>query len=84
VERWKTPTLVVHGARDFRLPETEGFATFTALQRRGVPSKLLYFPDENHWVLKPQNSIQWHETVIGWLDQWTSAAPSGVAQAARP
>jgi dipeptidyl aminopeptidase/acylaminoacyl peptidase len=75
VERWKTPTLVVHGARDFRLPETEGFATFTALQRRGVPSKLLYFPDENHWVLKARNSVFWHETVIGWLDQWLKETP---------
>jgi dipeptidyl aminopeptidase/acylaminoacyl peptidase len=70
VGRWRTPTLVVHGARDFRLPETEGFATFTALQRRGIPSKLLYFPDENHWVLKPRNSVFWHETVLAWLEQW--------------
>ncbi|HET9481457.1 MAG TPA: S9 family peptidase, partial [Candidatus Polarisedimenticolia bacterium] len=70
VDQWKTPMLVIHGAKDFRLPETEGFATFTALQRRGVPSKLLYFPDENHWVLKAKNSILWHETVLGWLDEW--------------
>jgi dipeptidyl aminopeptidase/acylaminoacyl peptidase len=70
VARWKTPMLVIHGARDYRLPETEGFAVFTALQRRGVPSKFLYFPDENHWVLKAKNSILWHDTVIGWLDQW--------------
>jgi dipeptidyl aminopeptidase/acylaminoacyl peptidase len=76
VSRWKTPTLVVHGARDFRLPETEGFATFTALQRRGIPSKLLYFPDENHWVLKPRNSVFWHETVLGWLDQWLKGTPA--------
>ncbi len=70
VGNWKTPMLVIHGARDFRVVETQGMGTFTALQRRGIPSKLLYFPDENHWVLKPQNSIQWHETVIGWLDEW--------------
>ncbi|HXU13430.1 MAG TPA: S9 family peptidase, partial [Candidatus Binatia bacterium] len=70
VQNWKTPMLVVHGAKDFRLPETEGFSAFTALQRKGVPSKLLYFPDENHWVLKAKNSILWHDTVIGWLDQW--------------
>jgi dipeptidyl aminopeptidase/acylaminoacyl peptidase len=70
VSKWKTPTLVVHGAKDFRVVETQGIGTFTALQRLGVPSKFLYFPDENHWVLKPHNSIQWHETVIGWLDQW--------------
>ena len=70
VQNWKTPMLVIHGALDFRLPETEGMAVFTALQRRGIPSKFLYFPDENHWVLKAKNSILWHETVIGWLDQW--------------
>ena len=55
---------------DYRVPETQGFATFTALQRRGIPSRLLYFPDENHWVLKPQNSIQWHQEVEAWLDRW--------------
>jgi dipeptidyl aminopeptidase/acylaminoacyl peptidase len=71
VKNWKTPMLVIHGAKDFRVVETQGIATFTALQRKGIPSKLLYFPDENHWVLKPHNSILWHETVIGWLDQWT-------------
>lgn len=70
VENWKTPMLVIHGALDFRVPLEQGIATFTALQRRDVPSRFLYFPDENHWVLKPHNSIQWHETVIGWLDQW--------------
>ncbi len=70
VKNWKTPMLVVHGALDFRVVETQGMSTFTALQRRGIPSKFLYFPDENHWVLKPHNSILWHETVIGWLDQW--------------
>ena len=71
VKNWKTPTLVIHGGRDYRVVETGGFATFTALQRMNIPSRFLYFPDENHWVLKPANSIQWHETVIGWLDQWT-------------
>ena len=71
VKNWKTPMLVIHGAKDFRVVETQGFSTFTALQRRGIPSKLLYFPDENHWVLKPQNSIQWYDTVIAWLDRWT-------------
>lgn len=70
VKNWKTPMLVIHGALDFRVAETQGLGTFNALQRRGIPSKLLYFPDENHWVLKPHNSILWHETVIGWLDQW--------------
>jgi dipeptidyl aminopeptidase/acylaminoacyl peptidase len=70
VKNWKTPTLVIHGVQDFRVVYTQGLSTFTALQRRGIPSKLLVFPDENHWVLKPANSIQWHETVLGWLDRW--------------
>ncbi|MFH1718494.1 MAG: S9 family peptidase [Planctomycetota bacterium] len=70
VKNWKTPMLVIHGALDFRVADTQGLGTFNALQRRGIPSKLLYFPDESHWVLKPANSILWHETVIAWLDQW--------------
>jgi dipeptidyl aminopeptidase/acylaminoacyl peptidase len=70
VKNWKTPMLVIHSALDYRVVDTQGISTFTALQRRGLPSKFLYFPDENHWVLKPHNSILWHETVIGWLDQW--------------
>jgi dipeptidyl aminopeptidase/acylaminoacyl peptidase len=71
VENWKTPMLVIHGALDFRVADTQqGLGTFNALQRLGIPSKLLYFPDENHWVLKPHNSILWHETVIDWLDHW--------------
>jgi dipeptidyl aminopeptidase/acylaminoacyl peptidase len=71
VERWKTPMLVVHGALDYRIPVTQGLGVFTALQRRGIPSKLLIFPDENHWVLSPANALLWHETVLGWLGQWT-------------
>ncbi len=70
VANWKTPTLVIHGAKDYRLADAEGIATFTALQRRGIPSQLLYFPDENHWVLQPKNSILWHETILAWLQQW--------------
>ncbi len=70
VANWQTPTLVIHGAKDYRLTDTEGIATFTALQRRGIPSELLYFPDENHWVLQPKNSITWHETVLAWLQRW--------------
>ena len=70
VKNWKTPMLVIHGGQDYRVVDTQGIATFTALQRKGIPSKLLYFPDENHWVLKPQNSILWHDTVLGWLAQW--------------
>jgi dipeptidyl aminopeptidase/acylaminoacyl peptidase len=70
VGNWKTPMLVIHGEQDFRIPASQGLGTFTALQRRGIPSRLLYFPDENHWVVKPHNSILWHETVLAWLDQW--------------
>ncbi|MFH1263631.1 MAG: S9 family peptidase [Pseudomonadota bacterium] len=72
VAKWKTPTLVIHGGKDFRVVETEGFSTFNVLQRRGIPSKLLYFPDEGHWVLKPQNSRLWHQTVLDWLNRWTA------------
>ncbi|MDX2000627.1 MAG: S9 family peptidase [Thermoanaerobaculia bacterium] len=71
VDRWQTPMLVVHGALDYRVPETQGLATFTALQRRGIPSRLLQFPNENHWVLKPSNGLLWHETVLEWLARWT-------------
>jgi len=70
VKNWKTPMLVIHGALDYRVVDTQGISTFTALQRLGIESRLLYFPDENHWVQKPHNSIQWHETVIDWLDRW--------------
>jgi len=70
VKNWKTPMLIVHGGQDFRIVDAQGLSSFNVLQRRGIPSKFLYFPDENHWVLKPANSILWHETVIGWLDQW--------------
>jgi dipeptidyl aminopeptidase/acylaminoacyl peptidase len=70
VLKWRTPMLVIQGEQDFRVPDTQGIATFTALQRRGIRSRLLYFPDENHWVLKPANSLQWHRTVIGWLDEF--------------
>ena len=69
VEKWRTPMRAIHGVLDYRVPGTQGIATFTALQRLGVPSRLLVFPDENHWVLKPANSLQWHETVLKWLDQ---------------
>jgi dipeptidyl aminopeptidase/acylaminoacyl peptidase len=72
VKNWKTPTLVIHGGKDFRVVDTQGISTFTALQRKGIPSKLLYFPDENHWVLKPLDSQLWHHEVLAWLDTWTA------------
>ncbi len=65
--KYKTPTLVIHGELDFRVPYTEGLQMFTALQRQGVPSKLLIFPDEGHWISKPQNSELWHKTFLDWL-----------------
>lgn len=69
VAKWRVPMLVVQGEKDYHVPVDQGLSTFTALQRKGIESKLLYFPDENHWVLKPQNSILWHDTVNAWLKQ---------------
>jgi dipeptidyl aminopeptidase/acylaminoacyl peptidase len=71
VKNWKTPTLVIHGGQDFRVVDTQGMGTFTALQRKGVPSRFVFFPDENHWVLKPQNAKLWHEEVLAWIDKYT-------------
>jgi dipeptidyl aminopeptidase/acylaminoacyl peptidase len=71
VDKWNTPQLVITSEKDFRIPYTQGIAAFTALQRRNIPSRLLVFPDENHWVLKPKNSLQWYQTVFGWMDKWT-------------
>lgn len=70
VALWSTPTLVTHGGKDFRVVDTQGIATFTALQRRGVPSKFLYYPDEGHWITAPKNSVHWYECIIEWLDLW--------------
>ncbi len=69
-KNFKTPTLVIHGQRDYRLDVSQGLDLFTTLQMLGVPSKMLYFPDEGHWVLKPQNSELWYRTVNDWVDQW--------------
>ena len=68
-QNWRTPMLVIHGERDFRIPYSQSLGVFNALQRRNIPSRLVVFPDENHWILKPQNSIQWYREVHGWLDQ---------------
>ena len=70
VAEWQTPMFVIHGQLDYRVPVTQGIGAFTALQRRGIASKFLYFPDENHWVLKPQNSVQWHSEVNRWLHKY--------------
>lgn len=69
-KNFKTPMLIVHGGRDYRVPQSQGFAMFQVLQAEHVPSKLLYFEDENHWVLKPADDILWYHTVLDWLDQW--------------
>jgi dipeptidyl aminopeptidase/acylaminoacyl peptidase len=76
VSKWKTPTLVIHGQQDYRVPDSQGLAVFTALQRQGIPSELLYFPSENHWVLKPADSIEWYDTVLAWMHRWIHAPPS--------
>jgi dipeptidyl aminopeptidase/acylaminoacyl peptidase len=68
VSAWQTPTLVIHGGRDYRVVDTQGMSTFTALQRKGIASRLLYFPEENHWVLQPLASKRWHEEVLSWID----------------
>ncbi|KAL9641848.1 hypothetical protein ABK040_011833 [Willaertia magna] len=70
VTKWRTPTLVIHGGHDYRLEISHGLTVFTALQRQGVPSKMLVFPQENHWTIKPQNSIMWYDNVLDWLNQW--------------
>ena len=80
VGNWKTPNLIVIGDRDYRVPYTQGLGAFTALQRKGIPSRLLRFPDENHWVLKPVNSVQWYREVHRWLDQWTGAGTGAASQ----
>ena len=70
VKNWDTPILIIHGGNDFRIPYTQGMAAFNSAQMLGVPSKFLFFPDENHWVLKPQNGILWQREFKGWLDKW--------------
>ncbi|KAJ9124302.1 hypothetical protein QFC22_001102 [Naganishia vaughanmartiniae] len=70
VQEWNTPALIIHGGKDYRVPDTQGISAFTALQSRGIPSRFLYFKDENHWVLDPQNSLRWHHEVFRWLDEW--------------
>ncbi|MBI1403964.1 MAG: prolyl oligopeptidase family serine peptidase [Porphyrobacter sp.] len=73
VENWQTPMLVVTSEKDFRVPYSQGLQSFTALKERGIPSQLLVFPEENHWVLNARNSLQWHETVFAWLARWLKA-----------
>ncbi len=70
VTKWHTPLMVIHGAMDYRVPVDQGMAAYNAAQMMGVPSRLLIFPDENHWILKPQNALLWHREYFRWLDQW--------------
>lgn len=79
--RMKTPTLVVHSQLDYRLDVSEGYQLFTTLQRLHVPSEMLYFPDEGHWILKPQNSQLWYKTVDAWCDRWTHTTPASIPPA---
>jgi len=70
LDKWDTPIFVIHGGKDFRIPDTQGMAAFNAAQLMGIPSKFMYFPNEGHWVLKPQNGMIWHTEFFGWLDKW--------------
>lgn len=73
---FKTPTLVMHGEKDYRVPVTQGFEYFNTLKQMGVPTRLVYFPDENHWIMRPQNSLLWHREFFGWLDKYVGHGPS--------
>src|SRR5262249_59688086 len=74
-KNFNTPTLIVHGALDYRVPDSQGFELFNILQNKGVKSRLLHFPNENHWVLKPQNSLFWYETTLSWLREHIGEEP---------
>ncbi len=76
VKDWNKPILVIHSQLDYRIPIEQGIAAFTAAQRRGIESEFLTFPDENHWILKPQNSVLWHDTVNAWIERWTAEKPA--------
>lgn len=79
VKDFHTPTLVITGQLDFRVPYTQSLQLFTALQMQKVPSKLLEYPDEGHWIMKPQNSVLWYNTFLEWIGEWTKKAPAPVA-----
>jgi dipeptidyl aminopeptidase/acylaminoacyl peptidase len=67
---WRTPTLVVHGEQDYRVVITQGLELYGILRGKGVPARLVYYPDEGHWILKPQNSLHWYSEFLGWLERW--------------
>jgi dipeptidyl aminopeptidase/acylaminoacyl peptidase len=70
VNKWDTPIMLVTGANDFRIPYTESLQAFNVARLHGIPAELLFYPDESHWVTKPQNSILWQREFFGWLDRW--------------
>ena len=76
MEKWDTPILCIHGEKDYRILANQAMAAFDAAVMRGVPAELLIYPDENHWVLKPQNGVLWQRTFFEWLDKWVKKAPS--------
>lgn len=79
--QWQKPMLVIHGGKDFRVPTEQGISAHNAARKAGVPTELLIFPDENHWVLKPQNSVQWYDVVQRWMDRWTATSSPVVSAA---
>ena len=74
MQNWKTPLLVIHGEQDFRVPYDQGLQAFTSAQMQGVKGRLLTFPDEGHWINKPQNSLLWYRTFLDWIGEWTKPA----------
>ena len=74
-DKWATPELVIHSTKDYRLPIADGLGAFNVLQARGVDSQFLTFPDENHWVLKPENSLVWHKVVLNWINKYVGLPP---------
>jgi len=81
VKKMKTPTLVIHGLLDYRVPDAQGFAYYNTLKAKGVPARLVFFPDENHWILKPQNSRLWYREFEAWLKRFVE--PGGAKKKAR-
>jgi dipeptidyl aminopeptidase/acylaminoacyl peptidase len=75
IANWSTPQFVIHNTLDYRLPESDGLSLFNILQARGIPSRFLNFPDENHWVLKQENSLFWHTEIFNWINHWSKGEP---------
>ena len=73
---FKTPTLIMHGEKDYRVPINQGLEYYNTLRQKGVPTRFVYFPDENHWILKPQNSRLWHREFFAWLEKYIGTGPT--------